>query len=331
MATTEDGWKLALHRYPPVTSEQYREPVILCHGFATNRFSFDLDEEHSMARYLNARGFDVWLVEFRGHGASDMPGEGRGLTYGWSIDDYITKDLPAILDEVRSLSGSDQVSYLGHSTGGCVMYAYLATSDPAPVKNFIAVASPIGMGEGSEPLKRFISIAKNGEWALNQLGYLPVGTLAASGAPFTGMIRMSLTSMFFAPENFTNTTMAKFSARGVDNVSSNVCYQWLDWIENHTFRSFDRTVSYTDLLAHIDTPIFVLAGSIDATALYEDVRRGYERVSSQDKTFRVFGRSGGDEYDYCHDGLCLGKGASDEVYPAIARWLEERSTPVDGG
>ena len=125
--------------------------------------------------------------------------------------------------------------------------------------------------------------------------------------------------------------MAKFSARGVDNVSSNVCYQWLDWIENHTFRSFDRTVSYTDLLAHIDTPIFVLAGSIDATALYEDVRRGYERVSSQDKTFRVFGRSGGDEYDYCHVGLCLGKGASDEVYPAIARWLEERSTPVDGG
>src|SRR6476469_492518 len=64
-AATTDGWRLAVTRYRPAKAEGPlpSAPVLLVHGIAANRYNFDLTDDLSLARYLAARGYDVWLVE----------------------------------------------------------------------------------------------------------------------------------------------------------------------------------------------------------------------------------------------------------------------------
>src|ERR1039458_1698461 len=61
-AETSDGWALSLHRYLPAP-RLHPYPVILCHGLGANRFNLDFDAEYSLARFLRALGFEVFVVE----------------------------------------------------------------------------------------------------------------------------------------------------------------------------------------------------------------------------------------------------------------------------
>ena len=54
---TGDGWRIALFHYP-AARRLYALPVILCHGLGANRYNFDLGPDRSLARYLQARGFE---------------------------------------------------------------------------------------------------------------------------------------------------------------------------------------------------------------------------------------------------------------------------------
>jgi alpha-beta hydrolase superfamily lysophospholipase len=67
-ALTDDGWRIALHRHRGDGKRCH--PVVCCHGLAANRVGFDVTPEHSLAHHLAARGYDVFVVELRGHGDS---------------------------------------------------------------------------------------------------------------------------------------------------------------------------------------------------------------------------------------------------------------------
>ena len=71
-ARTRDGWRLALYRFP-LRRSAHRTPVLLCHGMSSNRWDMDGPGRISMARYLQRRGYDVWVVELRGAGRSTRP------------------------------------------------------------------------------------------------------------------------------------------------------------------------------------------------------------------------------------------------------------------
>jgi predicted alpha/beta hydrolase len=103
--TTADGWRLALSHYPPPGALHTRLPVLLCHGLGANRFSFDLGRDPSLALYLASAGFEVWVLELRGHGRSDRPGWFSSRRFGWSFDDYLYGDFPAAIEKVQELTG----------------------------------------------------------------------------------------------------------------------------------------------------------------------------------------------------------------------------------
>src|SRR5690606_26287692 len=64
-ARTRDGWQLALHHRPPARGG-HGTPLLLCHGMGSNRFNMDGPGRASLARHLQAAGFDVWVLELRG-------------------------------------------------------------------------------------------------------------------------------------------------------------------------------------------------------------------------------------------------------------------------
>ena len=81
-ATTDDGWTLALYRYPPIGHwRENQPPVFLCHGLGANRFNLDAPGKLSLAKWLSEKGFDAWVVELRGAGKSSRPTRKNELEY----------------------------------------------------------------------------------------------------------------------------------------------------------------------------------------------------------------------------------------------------------
>src|SRR5688500_10016685 len=53
----EDGWALAVYRRVPKV-RRFVEPVLLCHGLASNHYFFDFFPPHSVADFLAELGFE---------------------------------------------------------------------------------------------------------------------------------------------------------------------------------------------------------------------------------------------------------------------------------
>ena len=89
-AQTQDGWKIALHRYPNDEAVRAgRRPVLLCHGLGANRFNLDAPGRLSLARWIWAQGYESWVIELRGSGYSSRPRITNELKYDWTFDDYV--------------------------------------------------------------------------------------------------------------------------------------------------------------------------------------------------------------------------------------------------
>ena len=83
MVTTKDLWQVKLFRYLPKASRKKKgEPVLLCHGAASNQFNFVLPQSKSLVDALTGAGYDCWLIEFRG-ARSSVPPFGRKLREPW--------------------------------------------------------------------------------------------------------------------------------------------------------------------------------------------------------------------------------------------------------
>ncbi|MEM4541397.1 MAG: hypothetical protein QXP46_07860, partial [Archaeoglobaceae archaeon] len=73
--------------------------------------------QHSLAYYLWKKGYDVWLVNYRGTGYDTMKSQ-KGSVYV-SLDVWAMYDTPAAINYVYSKTGKNPIIG-GHSTGGLV-------------------------------------------------------------------------------------------------------------------------------------------------------------------------------------------------------------------
>lgn len=78
--------------------------------------------QHSLAYYLWKKGYDVWLVNYRGTGYDTFKSQ-VGSAYV-SLDVWAMYDTPAAINYVYSKTGKNPIIG-GHSTGGLVSYVYL--------------------------------------------------------------------------------------------------------------------------------------------------------------------------------------------------------------
>ena len=63
LVPTEDNAAICIKHYPAPGP-----PVLIAHGISSNHKFWDLNEEYSLALYLSQKGFDVYNMDFRGHG-----------------------------------------------------------------------------------------------------------------------------------------------------------------------------------------------------------------------------------------------------------------------
>lgn len=133
--TTRDGVSLAVHRVGPPAGQ----PVLLAPGTFSN-WSFWLGTRGTgFARLLAEAGFEAWVLDFRGHGASQRQAPGQR----WCFDDWGRLDVPAA---VRAITATGRRPLLvGHSAGGASVLAALAAEPDvrSAARAAVIIATPL--------------------------------------------------------------------------------------------------------------------------------------------------------------------------------------------
>lgn len=71
---------------------------------------------------LAARGWRVFVLDTRGHGASQRPAPGDD----WRFDHWARRDIPAAARHLLDYTGVDRIHMVGHSAGGAALLASVA-------------------------------------------------------------------------------------------------------------------------------------------------------------------------------------------------------------
>jgi alpha-beta hydrolase superfamily lysophospholipase len=116
-----------------------RAAILIVHGLGEHSGRYA-----ATAAVLNAAGFAVHAVDYRGHGRS----EGRRVHVD-DVDDYVA-DVRAALEEVRRRDPGVPVFLLGHSQGGLIALE-LALDDPAAIDGLVITSPFLAVHPASRP------------------------------------------------------------------------------------------------------------------------------------------------------------------------------------
>jgi pimeloyl-ACP methyl ester carboxylesterase len=320
-ARTDDGWELELVRYrpPAVTGPAAHatgRPVLLVHGMGGNARNLDLDDGHSLARWLAAHGREAWALSLRDTGGSDRADASKGRSADYSIDTYVRKDLPAAIRTVRQVSGAANVDYVGHSLGGIILYVYLATGG-MDVGAGVALGSP----------GRFRLAGRSAWIARNLVSPFMRHTMSGSVeglahllSPLGGKVELE-ERLVCNPEDISSATWRKFLAVGAGNVAPSSSHQLLDWVEKDRFASVDGNTDYAAQMAGVHVPVMVVAGKVDRIADAFMVKSAYRNLGGP-KDFLMAGVENGFHADYGHLDLVVGDHVAEDLWPRIADFLD---------
>jgi alpha-beta hydrolase superfamily lysophospholipase len=252
-ATTADGVTLRIDRVPAMDAR--RGAVVCLHAMMTDGRYFGARRENSFAMALAEAGIEVFVADFRGHGRSIPPVAG---VEDWSFDDLVDFDLPAIIRATDCDPG--ELSILGHSLGGLVACAALATGRIPKPRSLVLAATNVWLGES--PARRALMAAYRGVTAM--FGKAPVKVLRAG------------------------------------NADESVTYieQLTGWAKNARWTSMSG-VDYMVALETIDTPAYAFAGAGDWMCKPADADAIAKRIQKCSHV-RVVGIEQGDPLDPDH-------------------------------
>jgi pimeloyl-ACP methyl ester carboxylesterase len=317
-ARTRDGWDIAVHRRSPAV-RRFSEPVLLCHGLATNHLNFDFQPPYSLAHALADAGFEVYSLDWRGAGASRPP-RGRGR-FDFDADDLIEQDTPAVVDLVLSDAQAEGLFWVGHSLGGLVGYAVVGGDEGRRVRGLCALGAPVYFR-----YPRWLALLMRACTLLAWPIAFRQRLLSLALAPFVGHLTLPLSDVLVSPKSIAPKVLRSIYANLVDSMGYRLLCQLDDWTRHDRFCSRDAVHDYRARLQGVSVPVLVLGGTRDGLAPPRAIRAQAALLGAKDKTLMLFGKENGDRLEYGHGDLLFGMGAPSEVYPRIVAWLAERAT-----
>jgi pimeloyl-ACP methyl ester carboxylesterase len=319
---TDDGFSITLIRYVG----NKRPSLMLVPGICGNHYFFDWDNTHSLAKFLAAHDWDVWMLDARTHdGDGDFFfGSLRGLQSDrewinryWDLDNtYLKKDVVTAAEFIKKTSDNEKFFFIGHSLGGYLAYAY------AELVRQDDLAGIITLGSSAKANNYTIS------WTLDHSFGFRIGKRAyvrPFGYPFVHNPKSSIDKNKDKPilgqyyENVTSLSVRENISYHRDDEAAGL---WVDmnfgrdpryysdhWVDPQTL------YDYTAHLSKITVPFLAIAGNQDTSDPKADIFYTYQNVNSEIKKFvNISG--------YAHMDLILGDTANIKVFPEITNWLD---------
>ncbi|GLI59312.1 hypothetical protein VaNZ11_001166 [Volvox africanus] len=307
-----------------VPPRQRRYPVILCPGLGSSgAYTFDLSPVVSLADYLASKGWDVWTVELRGNGQSDRPRLFVRSRW-WTIDDYVTKDLPAVLQYVRHATGAPRAHVLGHSMGGMILTRLLALGGPPGE----AVASATVVGSGCFLRGSWWQALQHTLWLARFLWLVPAGATLRAYSPLAlGRAGLQLVDeLYFWPPNTDPLLARALLARNFSAISAGVILQFGSGFGIRGLCTADGKEAYADAarLARVETPVLFVCGDRDRMCPPQGAEATCALFTgSRCARFTKLGPKYGTRDHYGHFDILMGHRVEQEVFPLLAAWLDE--------
>ena len=113
---------------------RYEPPLLIVFSLISRSYILDLTPGNSFVEQLLEAGFDVYLLDW---GEADERDAGNGL------EDYVDDYIPAGIDRVLELSGTDEVNLFGYCFGGNLTLLYAAHHPDAPLRSLTVLATPV--------------------------------------------------------------------------------------------------------------------------------------------------------------------------------------------
>lgn len=309
----------------PVDSNRHRTPVVLVPPLAASTLIFDLLPQRSLVRFLLAKGYPVYLVDW---------GEPHRAHSHLGVREYTMEMLPSALAEVRSHSGEEQLSLFGYCMGGLFCLIYAGVMHDERIRNIVTVASPIDMHDSTLAAQILV--------LLNTPTHLV--------RKYTDLRMHDVNPSYLQIPGFLNSLMFKMT----NPVGSLLTYWDLlinladrDYVEVHTTTSrwFDHMLDYPGGIVQdffvkvgldnalakgriqlgdseadfdrIDCSLLAIAGETDNMVGINSARKVLDVVASEDKEFVT--APGG------HAGVFAGGKAPANTWAIAADWLADRS------
>jgi lysosomal acid lipase/cholesteryl ester hydrolase len=332
-AATRDGWMLGMRHIRPDCPDPAKLPVVLCHGLGLNGTFWTITDDH-LPGQLAARGYEVFVVDMRGSGASHrvgLPGKINELLQqtpiravggrDWNVDDESKYDVPAILEYVRQQTGSDRVNWIGHSLGGMLMFPFLELSPESHrVANFVDMGGVAIIVDTPD--------VRDMRRADRMLRVLSLGL--STGRLGRPMMYGRLPAMekidrfYYTAANVDKRTVSRFYGFTLEDPGAGALRQLDPYLKRGRMLSADRAVDYSAGLDRITTPTLMVAGEGDIMADIPSSLLTFNALGSPDKTLMRFGRLDGHLADYGHCDLVWSRNAPKEVFPPLIDWLDHR-------
>lgn len=305
---------MRLNHYRPAVDDVYRVPVLLVMATTNRGFIFDMVPGQSLVEFLLKAGFDVFMLEWE----PPRPHE-RTLT----LESYVLDFLPAAVARIAEETGEPNVSVVGYCFGGVLSLLWAALEGDGVLANLATFTTPIDFHAmdlfQAWSDRRFFDVDR----LVDTLGNVPGELLysafymlrpAAQTAQnirlvdnlwndeFVKSVRMferwNNDTLPLAGEYFRQTTKA---------------LMWDNRLAASTLDVGGRRVD----LSRIAAPFLHLAAEHDHIVPRAASAPLIDMVGSQDKREIVL--KGG------HVSLVAGPNAVKRMWPALARWLAERS------
>ncbi len=233
----------------------------------------------------------------------------------WTFDDYVNFDVPTAIEYVKQQTGSPEVFWIGHSMGGNVMLAHLATNQRNDLRGVVTVGSQLTMSNG-HVVSRYLSTM---QW---------LRLLELKGGVDKEKARQDMQeqarALLFNQSNMESDIIQRLETSGTDIPAVGVMGQYMELLGSGEFKTSDNQFNYARNAHNITVPILATCGSQDAFVNANDLAFLGQNISSEDKHMLIWGPQMG-MYPFGHNDALISRRAVQQVYPVMLQWLNEHS------
>jgi polyhydroxyalkanoate synthase subunit PhaC len=138
-------------------------PLLIVFSLISRSYVLDLSPGNSFIERLLAAGFDVYLLDW---------GEPDERDAANRLEDYTDDYIPAAIERIRRLSGSDRINLLGYCFGGVLTLLHAAHHPDAPLRSLTVMATPVDF-EKVGPMADIMSSVRKVDDILGPDGNVP--------------------------------------------------------------------------------------------------------------------------------------------------------------
>ncbi|EKF75401.1 polyhydroxyalkanoate synthase [Alcanivorax hongdengensis A-11-3] len=308
----------------PVSKTRQRKPLVLVPPLAVNMLIYDLFPQRSLVRYLRARGFELYMIDW------GRPGRHHNHL---GLSSYFADYLPKLLVQVRQHSGEQKLSLHGWSFGGLFSLCCAALGDDPDIDNLVLVGAPCDYHRNGALGAQYRRLSRQGRWIRSRTGLrihdVPARLLRSPG--WANSLAFKLTNPVGSLQGYWNLVknlhnrefvaahatngaflddMVAYPGRVMQDI---IRYLWIDNVVAHGQLPMENSDGN---LARVKANVLNITGANDPIVTDECSQAMAPLISSKDKTFITI--------DGGHMGILGSAAAQQQSWGRICDWLIER-------